>query len=99
MGTGAESTPEKTVVDRRWDGREQDLEDYNLIFDEALDMIARDEREEGSLLMMIINEFEKNRRSVAMPIISAALSVAMANRERRELLQGCEDLLKEPERS
>lgn len=60
----------------RWTGHDDDHDTYNLIFEEAINMLARDERAVPALLMAVINAWEKDERSVPLPILAGALAVA-----------------------
>lgn len=77
---------EKDIL-HRWDGAKHadDFLTYQEIFDEALDMLKREEKAIPALLMVIINEWEKDERSVPYPVISAALDVARENEELRRM--------------
>jgi hypothetical protein len=81
----------------RWTGHEDDHRTYNLIFDEAIHMLARDERALPSLLMAIINAWEKDERSIPLSILGPALAVAEEAQEMREMADASRDMLfKEP---
>lgn len=82
--TGTESTPLMTQVMYRWDNHDDDREVYDEIFDEAIFMIANDDPV-GKLLMMIINSWERNRRSIPMPVINAAYEVTLSAKAAREM--------------
>lgn len=75
--TGTESTPEQTVVDKRWDGREDERKTYDFIFNVALAMTRDPEHSSmGELLFFIINDWEKNPRLVPQYLIQATFKVA-----------------------
>lgn len=80
----------------RWDNHQDDRESYDLIFDEAIYLIAKGERAVGALLMSVINAWEKNRRHVPIPVVAAALTLAEETRALREL-QADLDSLRQPE--
>jgi hypothetical protein len=76
---------EPTKVLYRWDNHDEDREVYDQIFDEAIKMIAEDEKALGSLLMQVINQWEMNRRNIPMPVISAAYDLVLERQRVREL--------------
>lgn len=80
----------------RWTGREADYETYDLIFDQAINLISNDEKTVGTLLMRIINEWEKDERSVPLPILAAALDLAQEHAAIRELTDGLRVTFQEP---
>lgn len=80
MGT-EEKTPSETQVFFRWENHEDDRETYDLIFDQAVHMIQHEHKAMGTLLMRLINDWEKNRRNVCVSVISAALDVATEYRD------------------
>jgi hypothetical protein len=74
-------TPTETQVMYRWDNYDSDRETYDLIFEQALHMIKHEHNTMGTLLMRLINDWEKNRRNVCVSVISAALDVATEYRD------------------
>lgn len=97
--SGTEQTPEITQVLYRWDNHQQDREDYDMMFDEAMDMVKRDETALGGLIHAIINEWERNRRNIPMSVLGKALEVCEENKTMRELHTEIEAMLPEPEHS
>lgn len=80
----------------RWSNCEEDHAAYDLIFDQAMNLISNDEKTVGTLLMRIINEWEKDARSIPMPVISAALDLAQEHAAIRELTDGLRVTFQEP---
>lgn len=81
----------------RWDNHQDDRESYDLIFDEAIYLIAKGEKAVGALLMAVVNEWEKNRRNIPLPVVSAALTLAEETRAMRELEADLEGMARQPE--
>lgn len=66
-------------VSLRWLGKEDDLDIYNSIFISALQMSrlpSMIDQSTAKLLFMIINQWEKDRRSIPLAVISAAWDLA-----------------------
>lgn len=83
----------------RWAGREFDHATYDLIFTEALDMISSEaDKATGTLLMRIINEWERDARSIPVPVIVSALDVATEHQGIRELTDQLRVTFREPPR-
>lgn len=81
----------------RWDHHEADRETYDLIFDEAMEFIRRGEKEQGGLLLNIVNEWERSRRSVPITVLAKALELAEANRARRAVAKEVDLIFQPPE--
>lgn len=73
-----------------------DEETYDLIFDQALHLMTHDDTTTGKLLWRIVNEWQKNPRSVPMPIMVAALDLAEEIASVRELEDDLRVQFKEP---
>lgn len=86
-----------TQVMYRWDNHQDDMDVYDEMFTEALTMISGDSKTVGKLILMIINDWEKNRRSVSMPVINAAYEVVQERQQRRNLAEQVNAVFIEPE--
>jgi hypothetical protein len=98
---GSEQTPAQTRIDHRWDSPKgkADREEYDFMFDQALNMLTRDEKAVPALIMAILNEWEKNPRSVPIQVISRCLDVCHENDEIVQLMAEASPLFLAPERS